>query len=67
MGLGDAHSIVERVAEIGEPVGEFLDVIGDEMHDDALALQGDALLAQRLCALGLIPYVRLFQLGVDLF
>ena len=39
MGLGDAHSIVERVAEIGEPVGEILDVIGDEMHDDALALQ----------------------------
>jgi hypothetical protein len=49
---------------------QHLDVIhalGQGVDGADHVFQRDALFAQRLCALGFIPYVRLFQLGVDLF
>jgi len=49
---------------------QHLDVIhalGQGVDGTDYVFQRYALFAQRLCALGFIPYIRLFQLGIDLF
>ncbi|GKR09200.1 hypothetical protein KAM472_04580 [Aeromonas caviae] len=46
---------------------DVIDALGQGIDGADDVLQGDALLAQRLCALGFVPDIRLFQLGIDLF
>ena len=70
--IGFGHGFVEGifVFPFHRQAHQHLDVfgtLGQGVNGADHVLQGYALLAQRLCALGLIPYVRLFQLGVDLF
>lgn len=47
--------------------GHVVSALGQGVDGADHVFQRHALLAQRLCALGFIPDVRLFQLGVDLF
>tara|TARA_R110002073_G_scaffold112759_1_gene249645 strand:+ start:440 stop:703 length:264 start_codon:yes stop_codon:yes gene_type:complete len=38
LGLGDSHGVVTRMAKLRKLVGQILDMFGDKMHDNALAL-----------------------------
>ncbi|MNP71158.1 hypothetical protein D3C76_1675030 [compost metagenome] len=46
---------------------DVIDALGQGIYGGDHVVQGHALLAQRLCALRLVPDIRLFQLGIDLF
>ena len=67
------HSVGQRAAELLRDllsrilIDDVIHALGQGVDGTDHVFQRDALFAQRLCALGFIPYVRLFQLGVDLF
>ena len=70
--VGFGHGLVEGlfVFPFDRQADQHLDVLNtlcQDVYGADHVLQGDALLAQRLCALGFVPDIRLFQLGIDLF
>ncbi len=70
--VGFGHGFVEGVFVFTfhgqlDQHGHVVGALGQGVDGADHVFQRHALLAQRLCALGFIPDVRLFQLGVDLF
>ncbi|MNP71163.1 hypothetical protein D3C76_1675080 [compost metagenome] len=70
--IGFGHCLVEGllVFAFDRQADQHLDVLStlcQDVYGVDHVVQRHALFAQRLCALRLIPDIRLFQLGIDLF